>query len=96
MSTHHQRTDVPLAARARSAGWRDPRLWIGVALVAASVLIGARVLGSADDMTEVWALKDDLAAGQQVGTEDLEPTRVRFDDDQDARDYVLVEDGLPT
>ncbi|NYG60324.1 hypothetical protein BJ980_003247 [Nocardioides daedukensis] len=96
MSTHHQKPDVPLAPRARSAGWRDPRLWIGVALVAASVLIGARVLGSADEMTEVWALKADLAAGQQISSEDLEPTRVRFDDEQDARDYVLVRDGVPS
>ena len=30
-------------------GWRDPRLWIGVAIVAVSVLVGALVLGTSDD-----------------------------------------------
>ena len=41
--------------RARGPGWRDPRLWLGIALVAASVLVGARLLGGADDTVEVWS-----------------------------------------
>ncbi len=88
--------DAPAAQRADKPGWRDPRLWIGVALVAASVLAGARVLGSADDTVEVWAAADELAAGQPVTEADLVVRRVRFADDSDADRYLRVGDGLPT
>ena len=37
-------------------GWRDPRLWIGVAIVAVSVVVGSRLLAAADDSVAVWAL----------------------------------------
>ncbi|WP_299052203.1 hypothetical protein [uncultured Nocardioides sp.] len=41
--------DVPVATRARTPGWRDPRLWIGVLIVAVSVVVGVRLVSSADD-----------------------------------------------
>lgn len=88
--------DAPPATRADSPGWRDPRLWIGVALVAASVLAGARLLGDADDTVEVWAADGELAAGQQVTQDDLVVRRVRFADDGEAGRYLLVGDGLPS
>lgn len=88
-------TDAPDAARAARPGWRDPRLWIGVALVAASVLVGSRLLGGADDTIEVWAASGDLAAGQEVTEDDLTARRVRFDDDVDAGRYLRVGDDLP-
>ena len=34
----------PPAVRASTPGWRDPRLWVGVAIVAVSVVGGARLL----------------------------------------------------
>lgn len=95
VSTHLGKTDAPHAPRVRAPGWRDPRLWIGVALVAASVVVGARVLGSADDMTKVWAVRSDLVAGQTVGQEDLVVRQVRFADEQDADGYLLVASGVP-
>lgn len=88
-------TDAPLAARARRPGWRDPRLWIGVALVAASVVAGARLLGGADDTIEIWAAGDDLAPGQQLAESDLMVQRVHFAHDEDAAPYLRVADGVP-
>ena len=56
-------TDTPTARRASAPGWRDPRLWIGVGLVAASVLVGALVLGTSDDTVAVWAATDAMGPG---------------------------------
>ncbi len=98
-SRHPSRTtgglDVPPATRATRPGWRDPRLWIGVALVTGSVVAGARILAGADDMTQVWSASTDLVAGQTVGADDLEATRVRFGDDLDRELYLAVGEELP-
>jgi len=88
-------TDVPPATRTTTRGWRDPRLWVGVALVAGSVVAGARLLATADDATAVWAAADDLAVGQVVTADDLTSARVRFVDSTDAGRYLSVEDELP-
>ncbi|WP_439936790.1 hypothetical protein ACS3YM_12685 [Nocardia sp. N13] len=87
--------DVPAASRTTSPGWRDPRLWIGVALVTGSVVAGARILAGADDMTAVWSASSDLVAGQTLTADDLAVTRVRFDDDADQERYLPVDDELP-
>ena len=34
----------------------DPRLWVGVAIVAVCVVAGARLLAAADDTVAVWAV----------------------------------------
>ena len=98
-SRHPARTsgglDVPPATRATRPGWRDPRLWIGVALVTGSVVAGARILAGADDMTQVWSASTDLVAGQTVDADDLEATRIRFGDDLDRERYLAVDDELP-
>jgi len=47
-------------------------------LVAASVVVGARVLAAADDTVQVWAAARDLGAGQRVEADDLVAQRVRF------------------
>lgn len=86
--------DAPPAVRATRPGWRDPRLWIGVALVAASVLVGAKLVGDAQETTEVWAARADLAAGQPVTADDLVRTRVHLDADTGAR-YIDGQDELP-
>ncbi|MBD8868734.1 CpaB family protein [Nocardioides donggukensis] len=88
-------TDPPAAVRAAPPGWRDPRLWIGVALVAGSVVAGARVLGAADDTVEVWAAAADLAPGRALSSDALVARRVRFGDDGDLDRYLRVADGPP-
>lgn len=76
-------------------GWRDPRLWIGVAIVAASVVLGARLVGAADESVTVWAAADDLAVGQTLTADDLVAQRVRFVEDDDLERYLTAEDQLP-
>lgn len=88
-------TDAPSAARAARPGWRDPRLWIGVALVAASVVGGAKLLGGADNTIEVWAAASDLAEGQPLTEADLAGRRVRFDEETDAERYLRVGAEIP-
>src|SRR5690242_19393518 len=85
---------TPAAARAVRPAWRDTRLWIGVALVAASIVLGARVMASADDMTSVWAARADLQPGATIDSSDLVAVRVRLDDGSAGR-YVLVGGELP-
>ena len=87
--------DVPAASRTSSPGWRDPRLWIGIALVTGSVVAGARILSGADDMSAVWSASSDLVAGQTLTADDLTATRVRFDERADQRHYLPVDDALP-
>jgi hypothetical protein len=71
---------VPDATRAHRAGWRDPRLWIGLAVVAACVLVGARVMATADDTVHVGTTARAAAAGTTLQPGDLELRRVRFAD----------------
>ncbi|WP_193608908.1 hypothetical protein [Nocardioides lijunqiniae] len=85
----------PPAVRTATPGWRDPRLWIGIAIVAASVVGGARLLASADDTVTVWAVAADMGAGDQVTEEDLVAHRVRFADDAQLDRYFAGDDPLP-
>ena len=87
--------EIPQAQRARRAGWRDPRLWVGVGLVAVSVVAGAQVVGSTDDSVEVWAARHDVAAGTVLGEDDLVHKQVRFADPADAALYLPASAGLP-
>ncbi len=74
--------------------WRDPRLLVGLVLVAGSVLLGARILGGADDTVSVWSLRADLAEGTPVTVADLEPAQVRFATTRLAGRY-LPADAVP-
>lgn len=87
--------DPPPAVRATPPGWRDPRLWIGVAIVAVSVVVGARVVGAADDSVAVWAATGDMGAGDTVGADDLVAHRVRFADPRHLQDYFTADEALP-
>ena len=81
----------PPARRLAAPRWLDTRLVLGVLLVLVSVVVGARVLASADDAAPVWALSRDLAAGSTITAGDLERSRVRLLDD-DGR-YVPAPGG---
>jgi hypothetical protein len=84
----------PRATRQRRTRWRDPKLWLGVVLVLTSIVVGARVLASADDTVAVWQLSRDIPAGSPVGSSDVQVTRLHFDDPAVAAQYVLA-DPLP-
>jgi hypothetical protein len=87
-------SDAPAAARSVRPAWRDTRLWVGVALVAASITLGARVMAGADDLTRVWALRADLQPGDTIKVDDLVATPVRLDAAAEQR-YLVVTDPLP-
>ena len=46
-----------------TARWGDVRLWLGVVLIVASMLVGAKVLTSGDDTVAVWRATRDLSVG---------------------------------
>lgn len=87
-------SDAPAAARSVRPAWRDTRLWVGVALVAASITLGARVMAGADDRIQVWAARADLEAGATVEPDDLVAAAVRLDDASADR-YLVVTEQLP-
>ncbi|WP_153506617.1 SAF domain-containing protein [Cumulibacter manganitolerans] len=70
----------PAARRVRSPRWLDVRLLIGLALVLASVVAGAKVLADADKSVTVWAVTADLAAGSTLTEADLRTVDVRLDE----------------
>ena len=84
----------PPATRATRAHWRDPRLVVGVGLVAVSVLLGVRLVGRTDDTVGVWAARTSLRAGQPVGPADLVRRQVRFGSQQDADRYLSADAAL--
>lgn len=86
---------APQAQRASRPGWRDPRLWAGVAIVAISVVAGARIVGAADETVPVWAAETDLGAGAALSEEDLTVARVRFGDGEDLASYLRADQPLP-
>lgn len=88
-------TTPPPATRATRPGWRDPRLWVGVAIVAVSVVAGARVVGSADDSVAVWAVTETLVAGEEVPADALDVRRVRFADEGALDRYLPADEPLP-
>lgn len=78
----------PKANRLATPGWLDGRLVLGVLLVLVSVVVGARVLSSADRTQLVWAATGDLAVGSQLQEGDLKQVRVRLF--ERSGDYVRV------
>ncbi|MGC5628407.1 hypothetical protein ACPYO6_09215 [Georgenia sp. Z1344] len=78
------------ARRMRRPGWRDPRLGVGVLLVAASVGIGVWAVDSAGGTTEVWAAADVVTPGERLAEAGLEVVEVNVGS---AGDHYLVADG---
>lgn len=86
---------TPAAVRATRPGWRDPRLWVGILIVAVSVVAGARVLAAADDSVTVWAAARDMGAGDTVTADDVVVRHVRFDQAADLDRYFGGDAALP-
>jgi hypothetical protein len=78
----------PPARRLHHPSWLDLRLIAGILLVLVSVLVGAKVVASADRSVQVWALARDVAAGTTLAADDLRPARVRLFDNGEA--YLRV------
>lgn len=95
MSSNLGSSAPPPAVRAATPGWRDPRLWIGAAIVAVSVIAGARLMAAADDSVPVWAVASDLGPGDTVTADDLVARQVRFTDPDQLDTYFPADAELP-
>jgi len=87
ISRHHQasRRRDPVSevstrsARLAVARWLEPKIALGILLVVASVVLGARVFASADRYAEVLVARHPLVPGEHLLASDLGTGRVRFD-----------------
>jgi len=68
----HDPGQSPPARRLPRVGLRDLRLWLGVAIMAGSMIAGARILSSGDDTVIVWRASRDLPAGATPVAEPFE------------------------
>jgi SAF domain len=68
----------PTPRRVRAPKWLDLRLVAGVVLVLGSVVVGARVISSANASDAVWAASRDLAPGTVLSADDLSEVHVRL------------------
>lgn len=84
------------ARRIGRKGWKDPRLWVGVALVAVSVVAGSRIIGALDETIAVWAPRDPLVAGLPIPADGFEKVRLTFADADQADRYLRVSAGAPS
>src|SRR5690554_2394750 len=73
---------APPATRLRRPSWRDPRLVVGLLLVAVSVAAGSWVVTSAQAATPVWVARGTLTPGTQLSTEHLVAADVRLGSEQ--------------
>ncbi len=64
-------------------------------IVSVSVLLGARLLATADDTVAVWAARGDLPDGTEVSLADLERQDLRFSSQDLAASYLSADDVLP-
>lgn len=85
----------PPARRTRRSSWRDPRLAVGLVLVAGSVVGGATVLSEEDRTTEVLALRTGMAVGTVLEADDLVPVAVGFSSEADAERYLSAAGQVP-
>ncbi len=83
----------PTAVRWRRPGWRDPRLLVGLVLVAASVALGSWAVGSAGRTVPVLAAADALVVGRPLADQALVVRRVQLVDAE--RLYLPAEADLP-
>lgn len=84
----------PVAPRLRRPGWRDPRLLVGLVLVAASVALGGWAVGAAARTVPVYAAVGPLVPGQALDAGSLAVREVRLDAAADA--YLSAAEPLPT
>ncbi|MDF2808207.1 MAG: hypothetical protein K0S43_3153 [Cellulosimicrobium sp.] len=81
------------AARLRRPGWKDPRLLVGIVVVALSVALGSWAVSTASRTVTVYAAGTALTPGTPVTAADVRTVEVRLGTQTER--YLLAEDGLP-
>lgn len=85
--------EAPQAMRIRRPSWRDPRLGVGIVLVAASVGLGSWLVARSGETIEVYRAPDVLVAGQELRTGDLDIVAVQIADSATTYLDVSAEPG---
>jgi len=85
----------PVATRLRRPGWRDPRLLVGLLIIAGSMAFGSWAISAAAASTPVYVASATLTAGEPIDAADLRVAQVRLEADAAAR-YLLATAGPPT
>lgn len=85
---------APPATRLRRPSWRDPRLVVGLLLVAASVAAGSWVVTAAQASTPVWVARGTLTPGTPLTAEHVVVAEVRLVGEQRAA-YLDATQPLP-
>lgn len=85
--------ESPPARRLRRPTWRDPRLGVGVLLVASSIALATWAIGDAGRTVGVYAAGTTLTPGDRLTEADTRVLEARLDGQDGA--YLLVADGLP-
>lgn len=83
---------APTPRRISRPKWLDPRIIIGLLLVIAAVVVGAKVIGSGKQTTGVWAAAHQLAPGTVLTPEDLVRAEVNLG--ESATGYLTAEDQV--
>ncbi|RHA39385.1 hypothetical protein [Cellulomonas rhizosphaerae] len=85
---------APVAVRLRRPGWRDPRLLVGVTMVAASVALGSWVVRSAQTTVSVYVAREALVPGQRIAADDVVVADVQLADGE-LEHYLRADEPLP-
>lgn len=85
---------APHATRLRRPSWRDPRLVVGLLLVAASVAAGSWVVTAAQASTPVWVARGTLTPGTPLTAEHVVVAEVRLGGTQHSA-YLDASEPLP-
>lgn len=85
--------ETPVARRIRRPSWRDPRIGVGILLVAASVALGSWVVGDASRGEAYYAASTALTPGDGLDAGALEVVEVRLGAAGEA--YLRAGEDLP-
>lgn len=83
---------APAAARLRRPSWRDPRLVVGVVLVALSAALGSWAVSAASRTAPVWVAVDTLTPGDPLTPAAVKAVEVRLGA---AGRYLSADEPLP-
>lgn len=82
------------APRLHLRPWRDPRLILGVLLVLGATVLGARIAAAGDNRVEYWSVRSEVAPGDVVDRDDLQPARVRLSEASESA-YLRADQEFP-
>lgn len=78
----------PVAGRLRRPGWKDPRLLIGLVLIAGAIVGVSSIVGAADRTTAHYVAHETLTPGTVLDVDDLAVAHVRIG----AGAYIAADD----